>query len=138
IETPVDCLLGRDVSQMSNHAAMFEAVSLRRGCYRHVTKRSANCQKIVNNNGGHDDQIIQIPFEIAGTKVEMSSIGLIPRFVHPQLSAPIGAGRNRQVEAVVLSYLPGVRAGARANCSGNFSNPLVAVSINLLVHKNEA
>ena len=84
------------------------------------------------------NRVTGISFEIAGHCVGMHSARSIPSFVHPQFSASIGAGGNRQVEAVVLSYLPGVRAGARADRGGNFGNPLVAVRINLLVHKDEA
>jgi hypothetical protein len=69
--------------------------------------------------------------------LEARSACSIPRFAHPQLSASIRAGRNRQREAVVLSYLPGAGTGVRANRNGNFGNQLVAVRINLLVHKHE-
>jgi hypothetical protein len=65
------------------------------------------------------NRVTGISFKIVGQCVGMHPARSIPSFVDPQFRASIGAGRNRQVEAVVLSYLPGVRAGACADRCGN-------------------
>jgi hypothetical protein len=59
----------------------------------------------------------------------------ISGFVHPHLSAAIRARWNSEIEAVVLSNLAGICAGARTDGRGNFGDALVAVGIDLLINK---
>ncbi len=62
----------------------------------------------------------------------------IPCFVNPELRLMIGSRGNRQIEAVVFSHLPCVGAGARSYNRGNLRNALIAIGVNLLIHKDIA
>src|SRR5690242_12755641 len=62
----------------------------------------------------------------------------IAGFVDPHLCAPVGARRNRHIEAIVLSHLPKIGAGAGSNGTGNFGDAGIVVCIHLLVDEDES